>query len=911
MRAFDGIDWSEWTSLTVASPINPTSLLIGVNLAGAEFAPPFDTVDGHRNSNPDPGVFGINYTYPTHAEIDYYAAKGMSVVRLPFLWERIQPTQSGALDAAELGRLDDVVSYATGKGIKIEIELHDYGYGFGGLIGTQTPNASFADVWGKLAGHFTSNPGVIFGLMNEPHVQSAADWLVSANAAIAAIRSAGALQEILVPGTGWDGAWSWTLADTNNATVIGPGVVDPGHNFAFEVHQYLDSDSSGTHPGVVSPTIGVERLTAITQWAEANHQRLFLGEVGVDQQPISLQALDNMLTYIKQHTDVWSGVTYWAGGPWWGPYMFSIEPQNVNDPNNYGDKPQMGILEKHLAGPAGDYNGTPGFDSFSATGDLLQAYGNDGNDQLNLTGNQNLLSGGDGNDALRADGTGNDLYGDAGDDSLTAVGGFNRLFGGTGNDAYFVDNTGNGVIESVGGGIDTVYATAHSRLADNVENLVLQGSADLQAYGNGGSNAIYGNAGNNILDGGIGVDGLYGLGGSDAYFVDNPGDAVIENSGDGNDTVFSTAHFRLSANVEYLVLQGSADLQGYGNGLSNALYGNSGNNILNGDAGADMMVGGAGNDAYFVDNIADAVFENAGEGVDTVYSTAHFRLSDNVEHLILQGSADLQGYGNGLSNALYGNSGNNILNGDAGADMMVGGAGNDAYFVDNIADAVFENAGEGVDTVYSTTHFRLSDNVENLILQGTADLQGYGNEQSNAIFGNSGNDLLDGSAGADWMSGGQGNDAYFVDNPGDLVTEQPSEGTDTVYASAHYRLGANVEYLVLQGTADLQGYGNDQSNAISGNSGSNVINGGGGPDMLTGGTGDDAFIFEKGQAQGDFVMDFSSGDSLVFVGYDSAAVFHQLDNIRWEVLYDGGASHEVINFMNSPTIHQGDFYFMG
>jgi Ca2+-binding RTX toxin-like protein len=109
-----------------------------------------------------------------------------------------------------------------------------------------------------------------------------------------------------------------------------------------------------------------------------------------------------------------------------------------------------------------------------------------------------------------------------------------------------------------------------------------------------------------------------------------------------------------------------------------------------------------------------------------------------------------------------------------------------------------------------------------LVLQGSADLQGYGNDLANAIFGSSGNDLLDGSAGADWMSGGQGNDAYFVDNPGDLVTEQPGEGTDTVYASAHYRLGANVEYLVLQGTADLQGYGNDQSNAISGNSGSNV-----------------------------------------------------------------------------------------
>src|SRR3954452_4376784 len=320
-------------------------MLIGVNLAGDEFGPPYDN-NGQPTGKPDPGVFGTEYTYPTHAEIDYYAAKGMSVVRLPFLWERIQPTQAGALDAAELGRLDDVVSYATGKGIKIEIELHDYGFGFGGEIGPQTPNSSFADVWGKLAGHFTSNPGVIFGLMKEPHVQSAADWLVSANAAIAAIRSAGALQEILVPGTGWGGAWSWTLADTNNATVMGPGVVDPGHNFAFEVHQYLDSDSSGTHPGVVSPTIGVERLTAITQWAEANSHRLFLGEIGVDTQATSLVALDNTLNFIKQHTDVWQGVTYWAGGPWWADYMFSIEPQNGVD------KPQLAILMAHGADTA-------------------------------------------------------------------------------------------------------------------------------------------------------------------------------------------------------------------------------------------------------------------------------------------------------------------------------------------------------------------------------------------------------------------------------------------------------------------------------------------------------------------------------------------------------------------------------
>ena len=113
----------------------------GGKLAGAEFAPQHV-----------PGVFGTDYTYPTHTEIDYYASKGLDVIRLPFLWERLQRTELGPFDVAELGRLYDVVNYATSKGLKIEIEPHNYGYGFGSLIGSgETPNSSFADLWGKLA----------------------------------------------------------------------------------------------------------------------------------------------------------------------------------------------------------------------------------------------------------------------------------------------------------------------------------------------------------------------------------------------------------------------------------------------------------------------------------------------------------------------------------------------------------------------------------------------------------------------------------------------------------------------------------------------------------------------------------------------------------------------------------------
>jgi Ca2+-binding RTX toxin-like protein len=86
--------------------------------------------------------------------------------------------------------------------------------------------------------------------------------------------------------------------------------------------------------------------------------------------------------------------------------------------------------------------------------------------------------------------------------------------------------------------------------------------------------------------------------------------------------------------VETLVLQDSADLQGYGNAQANTLYGNTGNNLLNSGAGSDTMIGGGRHDTYFVE-AADAVIENANEGTDAVFATAHFGLSANVETLVL------------------------------------------------------------------------------------------------------------------------------------------------------------------------------------------------------------------------------------------------------------------------------------
>jgi Ca2+-binding RTX toxin-like protein len=153
---------------------------------------------------------------------------------------------------------------------------------------------------------------------------------------------------------------------------------------------------------------------------------------------------------------------------------------------------------------------------------------------------------------------------------------------------------------------------------------------------------------------------------------------------------------------------------------------------------------------------------------------------------------------------------------------MIGGRGDDSYIVADAGDTVVESANEGTDTVYSAINYRLAANLENLVLQGTTGLQGYGNNLGNSIYGNTGNNLLDGDTGADAMYGGLGDDSYFVDNGGDAVVENANEGTDAVYSSINYALLPNFENLLLLGAADLQGYGNAVANIIVGNPGSNL-----------------------------------------------------------------------------------------
>ena len=304
----------------------------GVNLSGGEFGP-----------GPKPGfrpVFGHDFTYPTAGEMDYFVSKGVNVVRIPFRWGILQPEANGPLDPTETDRYAQVVTQATGKGLTVLLDPHDYArYDDKVIGGPDVPDAVFADFWGKLAARFKDNPKVWFGLMNEPHDMPAAQWLGAANAAVAAIRQAGAKNFILVPGVDWTGAHSWVSGGSGAAML---GLKDPQNHYVFEVHQYLDSDSSGTKPSVVSATIGPERLKEFTLWCRKNHQRGFLGEFGAADSPEADAAVTNTLAYMEQNPDVWVGYTWWSAGPWWGDYMFTVEPKDGHD------RPQMAYLEPHL-----------------------------------------------------------------------------------------------------------------------------------------------------------------------------------------------------------------------------------------------------------------------------------------------------------------------------------------------------------------------------------------------------------------------------------------------------------------------------------------------------------------------------------------------------------------------------------
>ncbi|MET0180441.1 MAG: glycosyl hydrolase family 28-related protein [Novosphingobium sp.] len=432
------------------------------------------------------------------------------------------------------------------------------------------------------------------------------------------------------------------------------------------------------------------------------------------------------------------------------------------------------------------------------------------------------IIGTEGADALSGGAGAQEIHGLGGDDVLIGAGGADLLDGGDGIDLASYEQSGAGVVVDLQQGVGSGGDAEGDRLR-LVENLVGSAFAD-QLSGDAGVNVLVGGAGNDVLrgrggndtlDGGTGADQLEGGDGDDVYLVDNANDVVTEldNGGlGGNDTVRSSVSHALLANVENLVLLGTAGIAGIGNGKNNTLTGNAGDNLLDGGAGNDMLIGGLGDDTYVVNTSSDAIVEAVDAGIDTVQSAGSRTLEVNVENLVLLGSADVNATGNDAANVLTGNAGINILTGNGGDDTLLGGDGNDT------------------------------------------------------LKGGAGADFLDGGQGVDQAVGGDGNDTYVIDNVGDTVVESANSGAggiDTVLSSVSYTLASNVENLSLTGTGAINATGNSAANLLIGNAAANLLDGGSGIDDLRGGFGNDRLI---GGVSSDRLDGGAGRDTAVFAG---------------------------------------------
>jgi len=339
--------------LSITTAAVGTILYAGVNESGGEFGV---FAPGQKGFGL-PGRLGVDYAFINKSTVDIFVdQEKINFFRVTFLMERMCPLSFGLgskFNETYFDAYEDAINYITvTKGAYALIDPHNYmRYNdpsdqpfSGSVIGnTSDPTAAttkqFGAFWGELALRFKANPKVVFGINNEPHDMPTQLILENNQAAINAIRAAGAPQLILAPGNGFTGGHSWTqlTGAANNApsSEFLNQLVDPLHNTALDIHEYLDIDFSGGHDTCTQP--GPSNLAPLTAWLQTNKLKAVVSEFGGGNNQNCFEFITDMLTYLAAN-DVYIGWTVWAAGPIWGdnspccgPDTGSLEPGNVND----------------------------------------------------------------------------------------------------------------------------------------------------------------------------------------------------------------------------------------------------------------------------------------------------------------------------------------------------------------------------------------------------------------------------------------------------------------------------------------------------------------------------------------------------------------------------------------------------
>jgi Ca2+-binding RTX toxin-like protein len=191
-----------------------------------------------------------------------------------------------------------------------------------------------------------------------------------------------------------------------------------------------------------------------------------------------------------------------------------------------------------------------------------------------------------------------------------------------------------------------------------------------------------------------------------------------------------------------------------------------GTNTFDGRGGTILgyVQGGAGSDLYRISDGAIVLIEGAGDpdSVDSVQTTASFKLPENFEILQLMGNEAINGSGSSTLNVIYGNSADNRLSGLGGNDNLFGDEGDDRL------------------------------------------LGGLGNDQ---LYGFDDDDNLRGGFGADTLTGGDGADSFVFQTRFDSANATADRIADFAQGVDLIDLGGLPGTLTFRGTGAFQAGG--------------------------------------------------------------------------------------------------------
>ncbi|KAK0648961.1 glycoside hydrolase superfamily [Cercophora newfieldiana] len=315
------------SSLALAGLAAARVQYLGVSIAGGDFG---CTINGSCPLSSSQLPLGSGFGGDGEAQMQHFTKDNtMNIFRLPVSWQfLVNNTLGGPLNTANLASYDRLVQSCLSTGASCILDIHNYARWNGGIIG-QSPSgptdADFISLWTQLATKYAKSPNLLFELMNEPHDLSLAVWSTTLQKAITAIRTAGATQPILLPGTNFSSAAQLLPSGSGDALLKLTNPDGSTDNLLVALHKFLDEDNSGTHSEcVTNNTIAFGEVATFLR--NAGRKAIVTETGAAPGNPLCVVYFCEQNAFINSNPDVFLGLVSWGAGSFNTDYLLSQTP---------------------------------------------------------------------------------------------------------------------------------------------------------------------------------------------------------------------------------------------------------------------------------------------------------------------------------------------------------------------------------------------------------------------------------------------------------------------------------------------------------------------------------------------------------------------------------------------------------